>query len=407
MVRAVESLEPYWEREREPLFSALDYSSIETPAYLIHLGALEENLKLLQRVKERAGCKVLLALKAYAAWKSFPLIGKYLDGVSASSVYEARLGREEFGKEVHTFSPAYTERDIEEHLLYSDQLIFNSFSLWRRYRDAIFRHNAKEKRQIACGIRVNPELRRGALSALPLYDPCSHGSRLGVPLRAFRENEGELKGISTLHFHALFEEGADALEELITHLESELGPYLPRFRWINMGGGHLITRRDYDIDRLCALIHAFKENYGVGVILEPGEAVALNAGVLVASVLDIIDNGGLIALLDTTAEGHMPDVLATPYTPSPVGAAKAGVKRHTYRLGGLTCLAGDFIGSYSFDKELRVGDKVVFQNMAPYTIVKNNSFNGMRLPHIFIMDGEGRILHRKSFGYQEYKNRLC
>ena len=411
-----EIFEPHWERDREAFFSKVDFSKIKTPSYVIHEGVLEDNLKILKKVKDRTGCTILLALKGYAAWKTFPLIGRYLDGVCASSVNEARLGREEFGKEVHSFAPAYTEQDIREHLQCSDHLIFNSFSQWNRYKKTIMgcnkktmkgnnkNNNEKNKdRTIECGIRINPE---SAGAENDLYNPCAKGSRMGVTIAEFRKHGDGLDGISGLHFHALCEQNVDALDDALSRVENNFGKYLKRVKWVNFGGGHHITRKDYDVDRLCRLISTFRKKYGVQVIVEPGEAVALNAGVLVSSVLDIIENDGKIAILDTTAEDHMPDVLAMPYRPSIIGAGKPGEKKHTYRLGGLTCLSGDFIGSYSFDRELKPGDRLGFQNMAIYTMVKNTLFNGVRLPDIVVMDKSNKVIHVKKFGYGEYRDRL-
>jgi len=398
-----EIFEPYWERDKEKLFAKIDFSRLKTPAYIIHLGVLEDNLKILKKVRDKTGCRILLALKGYAAWKTFPLIREYLDGVCASSVNEARLGREEFGKEVHTFAPAYTEQDISEHLLYSDHIIFNSFSLWKKYRETIKKHNQKSAKKIECGIRINPES-KGAEN--DLYNPCAKGSRLGVTIKEFLKNKDELDGIDGLHFHALCEQNSDALENALKNVEKKFGKFIPQMKWVNFGGGHHITRKDYDTERLCRLINGFKKKYDVDVIIEPGEAAALDTGVLVSSVLDIIENGGRIAVLDTSAEAHMPDILSMPYRPSVIGADKPGKKKYTYRLGGLTCLAGDFIGEYSFDRELKPGDKLVFQNMAVYTMVKNTMFNGIRLPEIVIMDRDEEIVHAKRFGYEDYKGRL-
>lgn len=393
---------PPWERDKEHVFSELDYSSLETPCYVIHTGILEDNLKILGEVKDRAGATVLLALKGYAAWSTFPLVRKYLDGVCASSVNEARLGREKLGKQVHSFAPAYSDEDIKEHLKYSDHLVFNSFSQWRRFRPIIEKHNEGSSRKIECGIRINPE---SAGAETDLYNPCAKGSRMGVTLAEFEKYAGELEGISGLHFHALCEQGADALEEALRAVEEKFGGYLAKMKWVNFGGGHHITRKDYDVDKLCRLVIDFKRKYGVDVILEPGEAVALNAGVLVSTVLDVIENDGRIAILDTSAENHMPDVLGMPYRPSVVGAGAPGEKKFDYRLGGNTCLSGDFIGAYSFDEELKPGDRLVFQNMAIYTMVKNTLFNGVRLPSIALTDGKDLEVMRM-FGYEEYKGRL-
>ena len=394
-----DTFEPHWEQEREKFFAKLDYSKVSTPAYVIHEGALEENLKILKAIKDRTGATMLLALKGYAAWATFPLIRKYLDGICASSANEARLGKEEFGKQVHAYAPAYDDRDIKEHLKYADHIIFNSFSQWKRYKKQV----QNSKRHIACGIRINPEI---GGSDFDLYNPAAAGSRMGVTIREFKKHERELVGISGLHFHALCEQNANDLEVVLARIEKNFGKYLPTMEWVNFGGGHHITRTDYDREKLVNLINSFKEKYGVKVILEPGEAVALNAGVLVSTVLDIIENVGSIAILDTTAEAHMPDVLNMPYRPSVIGAGRTNEKKFPYRLGGVTCLSGDFIGSYSFDNKLEVGDKIVLQNMAIYTMVKNTTFNGVRLPDIVVMNAKNKIRHVKRFGYTAYKERL-
>ncbi|MBP9850667.1 MAG: carboxynorspermidine decarboxylase [Candidatus Peribacteraceae bacterium] len=391
--------EPSWERDREGFFASLDYSKVTTPAYVIHEGALEENLKILARVKEEAGCTVLLALKGYATWKTFPLVKKYLDGVCASSVNEARLGREEFGKQVHSYAPVFSDRDIEEQLLYADHIVFNSPAQWIKYRDYVKKKNSG----IHCGIRINPE---SAGAGNDLYNPCAKGSRMGSTLAECEKHPGVLEDSDGLHFHALCEQSADDLEEALQQVEKKFGKYLQGKKWINFGGGHHITRKDYDVEKLIRLVTEFKKKHGVQVILEPGEAIGLNAGVLVSSVLDLLENDGKIAMLDTTAEAHMPDVLGMPYRPSVIGAGKPREKKHSYRFGGITCLSGDFIGEHSFDHELKAGDKVVFQNMAIYTTVKNTTFNGVRLPDIIVMDKENNIVHTKKFAYEDFKNRL-
>ncbi len=391
--------DPFWEKDRENYFKAIEYSGLRTPSYVIDEGALEENLKILKQVKDETSCVVLLALKAYAAWKTFPLVSKYLDGVCASSVNEARLGREKFGKKVYTFAPAYDDRDIVEHLLYSDHIIFNSFSQWMKYRDTILQSG----KDIDCGIRINPES-SGIES--DIYNPCALGSRMGVTVAEFKKHESELDGICGLHFHALCEQGVDALEEVLKRVEENFGAYLPLMKWVNFGGGHHITRKDYDVAKLIRLIKAFKEKYKVQVIFEPGEAIGLNAGVLVATVLDLIENDGKIAILDTSAEAHVPDVLGMPYRPAVLGAGKRGEKAYDYTFGGVTCLSGDSFGTYSFDKELKVGDRVVFLNMAIYTMVKSTTFNGIRMPEIVIMDAQHQIIHTRKFGYSDYLSRL-
>ncbi len=394
-----ETFEPSWERDREGFFAQLDYSKVTTPAYIFHEGALEENLKILAHVKKEASCTILLALKGYGTWKTFPLVKKYLDGVCASSVNEAKLGREEFGKQVHSYAPVFSDRDIDEQVLYADHIVFNSPTQWIKYRDYVKKKNPK----IHCGIRINPE---SAGAGNDLYNPCAKGSRMGSTLKECEKHPGILEAADGLHFHALCEQSADDLEEALKQVEKKFGKYLKGKKWINFGGGHHITRKGYDTKKLIALVRDFQKKYETNVILEPGEAVGLNAGVLVASVLDIIENNGKIAMLDTTAEAHMPDVLGMPYRPSIIGTGKPEEKKYDYMMGGITCLSGDFIGKHSFDHELKPGDKVVFQNMAIYTTVKNTTFNGVRLPDIIIMDQNNKIVHTKKFGYEDFKNRL-
>ncbi len=394
---ANDEIEPYWEKDGAKLFSAFDPSKIKAPAYVVDTGIIENNLKIIAEVKKRTGAKILLALKSFAMPSTFPLIRKYLDGVCASSVNEARLGKEKFGKEVHTFAPAYSDEDIRGHLKYSDHIIFNSFHLCERYKDII----QKSRRKIDIGVRINPEA-GGAKT--DLYNPCAPYSRMGVTLKEFKP--GQLDGIGGLHFHALCEQGADDLADVLENVEKKFDPYISKMKWVNFGGGHHITRSGYDVDLLCKLITDFKKKYGVDVILEPGEAIALNAGVLVASVLDVVKNDMDIAILDTSAEAHMPDVLAMPYRPTIIGGAKPNVKKYTYRLAGVTCLSGDIIGDYSFDEQLRAGSKLVFANQAIYTMVKNTTFNGVRLPSIVIRDKDGRLKIVKKFGYDEFERRL-
>ncbi|MBI4439425.1 carboxynorspermidine decarboxylase [Candidatus Woesearchaeota archaeon] len=364
-------------------------SRIKTPSYVIDADLLERNLKILRDVKQKTGCSMLLALKSFAAYRTFPLIRKYLDGVCASGPWEARLGYEEFGKEVHVYAPAFSKEDMQEVLKYADHIVFNSFSQWKKYRGM-----AQKKK---CGIRINPEYSEVKVQ---LYNPCAKNSRLGVTAGKMED----VSGISGLHFHALCEQNSDVLKRLLEHVEKNFGPYLRKAEWVNFGGGHHITRDGYDRDLLCSLINSFRKKYGVEVYLEPGEAVALNAGYLVASVLDIVDNGMKIAILDTSAENHMPDVLAMPYRPDIIGAGKPGEKKFTYRLGGLTCLAGDVIGDYSFDTPLKAGSKLVFLDMAHYSMVKNTTFNGIKLPSIAIIK-KGKIVHCTKFGYKEYRAR--
>ena len=381
-----------------------DIGKISTPSFVIDEGLLEKNLKILQIVKRRTGAKILLALKAYSAFSTFPLIRKYLDGVCASSPNEARLGHEEFGKEVVVAAPAYTEEHIKELIKYSTCIIFNSFNQWKRHGKTILANG------IECGIRINPECSSAPTS---LYDPCAPFSRLGVPIKNFEA--GSLQGISGLHFHALCEQNADALEKILKSAEAKFGKYFSRMKWVNFGGGHHITKEGYDIDLLCDLINSFKKRHGVDVYLEPGEAIALNAGFLVASVVDIINNGMEIAILDTSAETHMPDVLAMPYTPEIIGAKIASKMKkedrknypHIYGLGGLTCLAGDVIGNYAFSKKLSIGQKIVFTDMAIYSMVKTTTFNGVNLPSIAVYSPKSKKTKvLKEFGYGDFRGRL-
>ncbi len=376
----------------------IDVSQLETPCYVVDLGALDRNLEILASISHRAHCKILLALKGFAMWSVFQRLRDVLAGTAASSLHEARLGREEFGGEVHACAPAYSDAEFGQLLTYVDHVTFNSFSQWERLRG----HVGSAQRKVHAGIRINPEHSEVDVA---LYDPCAAHSRLGVPLAEFREDL--LDGISGLHFHTLCELGSDALERTLQVVENRFSPYLRGMRWVNFGGGHHITRANYDRDHLVELVRSFQDRYGVDVYLEPGEAIALETGVLVASVLDIVRNGMDIAILDTSATTHMPDVLEMPYRPRIVGAGMPGDRAFDYRLGGLTCLAGDVIGDYSFSQKLNIGDKLVFLDMAHYTMVKNTTFNGVRLPSIATHDpSEGRIEVIRRFGYEDYKHRL-
>ena len=367
-----------------------------TPCYVVSEPLLRRNLDILRSVKDRTGCRILLALKGFAMFGVFPLIRKALDGTCASSPDEARLGREEFGGEVHVYAAGFSKRDIEELVPLCDHFSFNSFDQWRRYRPII----DSSGRDIACGLRINPECSTGRVA---LYDPCARYSRLGIKRDAF---EGEsLDGITGLHFHTLCEQNADALQLTLEAVEKRFGDLIPSMQWMNFGGGHHITRTDYDVDLLCRLVGSFMDRYGVRVYLEPGEAIALGTGVLVSTVLDVIRNEMNIAILDTSATCHMPDVLEMPYRPQIVGAGEPGRYSHTYRLAGLSCLAGDVIGDYSFQAPLKPGDKLIFEDMAHYTMVKNTTFNGVRLPSIAICR-EGGLEVIRAFGYEDYRNRL-
>ncbi|HEY5958247.1 MAG TPA: carboxynorspermidine decarboxylase [Polyangiaceae bacterium] len=379
---------------------SFDLGRIESPAYVIDLGLLRRNLSVLERVQADAGCKILLALKGFAAFSTFPIIRSVLSGAAASSVSEARLAQQYFGKELHAYAPAYSALDIEELVPLIDHIVFNSLSQLERLGPIVRAAAQAQSRNIEIGLRVNPEHRE---TAVALYDPCAEGSRLGVPERALA---GELPAIDGLHFHTLCEKNSDSLERTLAHVEARFSRSIERVKWVNFGGGHLVTRADYDVERLIRVIQQFKARWDKVVYLEPSEAIGWETGWLIATVLDVIDYGQPIAILDVSATAHMPDVLEMPYRPNIVGAAMPGEKAFTYRLGGLTCLAGDVVGDYSFDEPLRVGSKIAFCDMAHYTIVKNTTFNGVRLPSIVTYDpniDELRIVRR--FGYEDYRSR--
>jgi len=377
----------------------IDFYSLPSPCYIVDERLLKKNLEILDSVQQRTGCSILLALKAFSMFSVFPLIGKYLKGVTASSLFEARLGYEKMGKEVHIYSPAYIEKDFDEILKYCDHIVFNSFSQWEKYRDKV--KSAGSKKRIECGIRINPEYSE---IEKPIYNPCYKYSRLGVTLANFRPDM--LEGLDGLHFHTMCEQNSDTLERTIKVVDEKFGPYIRKMKWLNLGGGHHITRPDYDIETLIRSIMFFKDKYGVDIYLEPGEAIALNTGFLVSTVLDIVDNGMKIAILDTSAACHMPDVIEAPYRPNIIDAGMPDEYPYTYRLGGPTCLAGDIIGDYSFKEPLKPGDRIVFCDMAHYTMVKNNMFNGINLPSIAVYSETEGIKVIREFGYEDFVSRL-
>ena len=374
---------------------------LPTPCYVIDEKKLKENLRILKEIREKAGCKILLAQKAFSCFYEYPLIGQYLDGTTASGLYEARLGKEEMGKENHVFAPAYKDADLKELGMICDHIIFNSFAQLCRHKDAV--------RGKSLGLRINPECSTQGDHAI--YDPCAPGSRLGVTKEAFErelEREPELfDALEGLHFHTLCEQNADDLEKTLKAVEEKFGPWLSKIKWLNMGGGHHITREDYDRELLIRCVRHIRDTYGVEVYLEPGEAIALNAGYLVTEVMDIVENGLSVLVLDASAACHMPDVLEMPYRPPLKDSGKAGEKKYTYRLSSCTCLAGDVIGDYSFDRQIRVGDKLYFEDMAIYSMVKNNTFNGIPLPGIAVMKENGACEMIRSFGYEDFKGRLA
>lgn len=369
-----------------------------SPSWVISLELLENNLKLLAEVQRKAECKILLALKGFSTWATFPLVKRYLAGATSSSPHEARLAKEELGGEVHTYAPAYSQEDMDEVLGYCDHLVFNSLSQWERFKEQV----QAAPRKISCGLRVNPEHREVEVA---LYDPCAPRSRLGVRAEELADPQS-WAGIEGLHFHTLCELGADALARTLAVIEQKFAPILKHVSWVNFGGGHHITRPGYDVDGLVTLIKTFKAKYDVEVYLEPGEAIAIRTGNLVCTVLDIIENEGSIAILDTSATAHMPDILEMPYRPEILGADLPGVKQHNYRLGGLTCLAGDVIGDYSFDQPLKVGDRLSILDMSHYTVVKTSNFNGVKLPSLTLVNTDGSFQLVKTFGYETYRDRL-
>ena len=386
---------------------------LRTPCYVIQEEKLKENLQILKDLRERTGCRILLAQKAFSMYSVYPLIGEYLDGTTASGLYEARLGYEEMGRENHIFSPAYREEEMEEILKYCGHVVFNSPAQLKKYRE-----RAKQAGR-SIGLRVNPE--RSTQEGHAIYDPCAPFSRLGTTAEQFRREltDEEIRSLDGIHFHTLCEQNADALAETLEAVEEKFGDYLYHMKWVNFGGGHHITRKDYDRALLEKCIRHVKETYDVEVYLEPGEAVALDAGILLTQVLEIVENGMKIAILDTSAACHMPDVLEMPYRPPlkdagepEKGEAEGATARGTadrpyvYRLAGPTCLAGDVIGDYTFRQQLQPGDRLEFQDMAIYTMVKNNTFNGMKLPDIILERENGDCQAIRKFGYEDFRCRL-
>ena len=377
----------------------LPLDQIPTPCFVIDLALLQRNLEKLDLVQQRTGATVILALKGFAAFSTFPLVRKYLRGVTASSLNEARLGAYEFGGEVHTYAVAYQESEIDEYLTLSSHISFNSFSQWRKFRGRVKSFGKK----VSPGLRVNPGYSEVKTA---LYNPCRLGSRFGMTADRFAGED--LDGLEGLHFHTMCEQNSDTLARTLPHVEEKFGHLLKNMKWLNMGGGHHITRADYDLDLLCDCIKRMQDRYGVEVILEPGEAIALGTGYLVASVVDVFsDVEPRQVILDTSATAHMPDTLEMPYRPVIQGAGDPGEKPYTITLGGLTCLSGDVIGDWSFDQPLKEGDKLVFNDMAHYTMVKTSTFNGVPLPSIALFHPAfNRVQVVKSYGYDSYKDRL-
>mgnify|MGYP000314208603 FL=1 len=375
----------------------IDISSLPTPSYIVDERLLIKNLEKLKSIIDKTGCRILLAQKGFSMFYFYPLIKKYLNGTTASSLYEARLGFEEMGNETHIFNPSYREDEIDEILSMVDHIVFNSFNQWSKYKNIVKSH----ERDISCGLRVNPEY---SSVETEIYNPTGKFSRFGVTKVNFREDE--LDDIDGLHFHALCEQNSDALEATLVAFEEKFGQYLHGMKWVNFGGGHHITRDDYDVEKLINCINHIKNKYNVEVYLEPGEAVALNTGFLVTEVLDTIYNEMDILLVDTSAACHMPDVIEMPYRPFIINSGMPNEKAYTYKLGGPTCLAGDVIGDYSFDNPINIGDKLIFTDMAHYSMVKNNTFNGINLPAIAVYTEKDGVKVIRSFKYEDFRNRL-
>ena len=375
------------------------FENVQTPCYIVDEAKIKKNLEILKRVEEESGAHILLAQKAFSMFSLYPLIGQYISGTTASGLYEAKLGYEEMGKENHVYAPAYKPEHMDELVKICDHIIFNSFAQYDKYKDVV------NKAGVSAGIRINPMC--STQEGHEIYDPCAFGSRLGVTKENFREDyvfgEG---GIEGLHVHTLCEQNSDALVTTFKAVEEQFGEFLYKVKWLNLGGGHHITRSDYDIKALVELVRYIRSKYDVEVYLEPGEAIALNAGYLVTEVMDKVKNGMEILILDASAACHMPDVLEMPYRPPLRDGYEANEKAYTYRLSSLTCLAGDVIGDYSFEKEKNIGDRLVFEDMAIYSMVKNNTFNGIPLPDILLLKEDGTIEKVKSFGYEDFKGRL-
>lgn len=375
---------------------------LQTPCYVIDMDRLKENLEILKGVSDRTGCRILLAQKAFSAYRTYPLIGSYLAGATASGLYEAKLCKEEMPKhmENHIFSPAFQEKDFAEICEICDHIVFNSVKQLKKFGERA------KMAGLQVGLRINPE--KSTQEGHAIYDPCAPGSRLGVTLaewqQAYEQEPVLLSLLDGFHFHTLCEQNADALLVTLKAVEEKFGPYFAGKKWINFGGGHHITRTDYDVPALEGAIRHMQEKYGLLVYLEPGEAVALNAGYLYTTVLEVQEKKNIV-ILDTSAACHMPDVLEMPYRPPLRESGEEGEKAFTYRLAGPTCLAGDVIGTYSFDRKLQEGDRLVFEDMAIYSMVKNNTFNGMPLPSVYLKEGDRYTLW-KSFTYEDFKSRL-
>jgi carboxynorspermidine decarboxylase len=376
----------------DPLLNPL----IPSPCYVCEEAKLEANLQLMHRVQQQSGVEIILALKGFSMWSTFDLVAKYLQGSTASAVWEARLGKEEIGKQVHAYSPAFKPADIDELMTLVNHISFNSLGQWCRYKEQVLASG------VSAGLRVNPEHREAETE---LYDPSAPGSRLGIMAKDLKG--ADLTGIEGFHIHNLCECDSFATERTILAVELKFAHWIPQLKWINFGGGHLMTREGYDVEHLINTLKAFKTRHPhLKVILEPGSAVAWQTGTLVTEVVDIVENQDKIAILDVSATAHMPDVLEMPYRPDIRGAGNANEKAHTYRLGGNSCLAGDVIDLYSFDHELNIGERIIFEDMIHYTMVKTTFFNGVEHPSIGILRKDGRFDLVRKFEYRDFKDKL-
>ena len=378
----------------------IPWNELPSPCFILDESRLKRNLELIKHIAAESGANIIVAFKGFAMWHTFDLVRQYVNGATASSLNEAILGKEEMKGEVHVYAPAYADEDFPRMLELADHLTFNSFSQWERFKPQVDAARAKGK-QVSIGIRINPEYSEVGTA---LYNPCMPFSRLGVTRKEFREDL--LEGIDGLHFHTLCENDSIILERVLEVFERNFADVLPRMKWVNFGGGHLMTREGYDIPRLIQLVKTFRERWNVEVILEPGSAFGWQTGWLVSSVLDLVRNVKEIAILDISVSAHMPDVLEMPYRPNILGAGKPGEKAYTYLLGGTTCLSGDVVGDYSFEKPLKIGDRVVFDDMIHYTMVKTTFFNGVKHPSIGVWTTDGQFKLVKEFGYEEFKAKL-
>ncbi len=378
----------------------MDITKIPSPCYVLDESLLRSNLSLIRSVKERAGVNIILAFKAFALWKAFPIVREYIPNSTASSLFEARLAYEEMGCEAHTYAPVYTDKDFPEILSYSSHVTFNSLSQFAHHYPTV----KASGKNISCGLRINPEFSDVETA---LYNPCASGTRLGVTADLLGNSLPE--GIEGLHFHTLCESTSYDLEQTLVHVEEKFGKFLSRVKWLNMGGGHLMTRKDYDVEHLISLLKAFKQRYpNLEIILEPGSAFAWQTGVLVSTVVDIVENAGIrTAILDVSFTCHMPDCLEMPYKPVVQGALKPTPGLPTYRLGGNSCLSGDFMGDWSFDHELQVGERLIFEDMIHYTIVKTTMFNGISHPSLALWGSDNTLTIWREYTYEDYKSRMA